>query len=206
MRTGGGAGTPRSYGRAVFVVDVLLPLRCVGCGVARGPVCGACRARLPLPSRLPVPPGLDALHVAYAYDGLAREVVARAKYRDAHASLRWCADELRAALGPSAPSLVTWAPTSRSHRRERGFDPAEVIARRVGRARALLERVGEHAQTGHTRAERITGPSFTARATAPNVLLVDDVCTTGATLTAAARALRDAGARTVEGAVFARTP
>jgi predicted amidophosphoribosyltransferase len=38
------------------------------------------------------------------------------------------------------------------------------------------------------------------------VLVVDDVCTTGATLSAAAAALRGAGAATVQGLVIARTP
>jgi predicted amidophosphoribosyltransferase len=39
-----------------------------------------------------------------------------------------------------------------------------------------------------------------------NVLIVDDVATTGATLTAAARALRDQGAATIGAATATRTP
>jgi predicted amidophosphoribosyltransferase len=62
---------------------------------------------------------------------------------------------------------------------------------------------------GRNRAERLSGPPGTIEATAPApaiALLVDDVVTTGGTLSACAAALRAAGARHVAAVAYARTP
>jgi predicted amidophosphoribosyltransferase len=170
------------------------------------------------PPEVAPPVGLDALVVPFAYTGVVRELVARAKYRHRHAALGWIADamvvELDSAVTPSI-DVVTWAPTTASRRRERGFDQAQVLALAVARSRrrpgrALLRRIGEEHQTGRSRAERIGAPAFAARPTAAltgrSVLLVDDVMTTGATLGAAATVLRGAGAAHVVGLAAARRP
>jgi glutamine phosphoribosylpyrophosphate amidotransferase len=71
----------------------------------------------------------------------------------------------------------------------------------------LLARITDAPQTGRPFAVRRDGVVFTACGAAPPVvLLVDDVATTGATLRAAARTLREAGARRVLAATVARTP
>jgi predicted amidophosphoribosyltransferase len=163
---------------------------------------------------LAVPAGVDGLWVGFGYDGVVREVVARVKYRNARAAVDWLAVAMAHALPPGRHhDVVTWAPTTRDHRRARGFDHAELLARAVAArqrvpARPLLTRGPGIAQTGQDRAARRHGPRFDARRdlTGQQVLLVDDVVTTGATLTAAAAALRRAGARSVDGLAAARTP
>jgi predicted amidophosphoribosyltransferase len=196
------------------VLDALFPLVCPGCGRTGDPVCARCARELHPAPPAPTPAGLDGWWSAFAYEGVAREVVARVKYRGTRASLRWLAAAVVDALGDHPPDLdlVTWAPTSRDRRRARGFDPAELLARSVARhlgARCLglLERRPGPPQTGLSGADRRRGPQHVARASVPpTVLVVDDVTTTGATLAAAAGALRLAGAGQVFAATAARTP
>jgi predicted amidophosphoribosyltransferase len=164
------------------------------------------------PPSLPVPTGLVTCQALVAYDADARDALVGLKNRDERARVSWWADQL-AALAPSLDQLVvTWAPTSGSRRRHRGFDHAELLARAVARRRQLrvvplLRRLPGVAQAGRTAAERAANPAFVARRRCPHpVLLVDDVATTGATLEAAAEALRGVGVPAVHGLVVARAP
>jgi predicted amidophosphoribosyltransferase len=173
----------------------------------------------------------DSAWAAVAYDGAARDAMHALKF----AAARPLADVMAAQIAANAPpALLGSGPVSGEgsgagsrggptlvavpphplRRRARGFDPAELIATALARRtglplrRALRRSAADSRQLGASRADR-RDPGrlhFAARGPAPQrVLLVDDVHTTGATLSACAQALRDAGAHSVGAITWART-
>jgi predicted amidophosphoribosyltransferase len=198
------------------IVTAVAPGRCPGCG-ARGPaVCNSCLGRLKRAPTAPPPAPIAWWTACFAYEGVAREIIARSKYRHERAALRMLARELPTAVArvPAAIDLVTFAPASRARYARTGVDHGAVIARVTAEAlgvqfRPLLgRRAGDGEQTGRDAASRRRGPRVRATVHVPcaSILLVDDVATTGGTLAAAARALLASGARTVFAATIARTP
>lgn len=193
---------------------MLLTSPCAACGglaPAGVAVCGRCTAELSPPPSLSVPLGLDACSTLLGYDDVERSLITALKNRQRRDLVGWLAAGLAAEVfEPAVGVVVTWAPTSPERRRRRGFDQAELLAqalaRRWGRpCRPLLRREPGPPQAGRSRIERRAHPGFAALRPVPRrVLLVDDVATTGATLTAAARALRRAGAAEVTAVVAAR--
>ncbi len=148
----------------------------------------------------------------YTHD--AKTLVQFLKFERASAAAITIGDAIAQMVPPDSIQVVTHAPTASLRVRQRGYDQAQLIARQVARRLAvpyapLLVRQGSQRQLGQSRQvrERQMATAFrTRRAYAirqADVLLVDDVITTGSTLEAAAAVLCQAGARSVAAAVFA---
>lgn len=163
--------------------------------------------------------------VAYgSYDGELRELIHLLKYERVLPAARVLGGMLAEAiekLSIGGPVLVVSVPLHRSKRRQRGFNQTDLIVRaalkKLGRsqfvlARDLLERrrptVSQIGLTRAQRAENIHGAFQVLhlnRVQGRNILLVDDVLTTGTTVSECARVLRKAGATKVWVATVART-
>lgn len=192
------------------VSRVLLGSSCVVCRRPHGPVCGTCAAGLE-PATPTVPPrGVDGWSALLVYDPGARALITSLKNGQRRDLVAWVAD--RIAARPPAPTgvVVTWAPTGPVRRRRRGFDQSELLARALARrwglpCRSTLGREPGPPQAGLRGHQRRVNPAFRAVPHPPRaVLVVDDVVTTGATLAAAARALRERGAEEVRAVVVAQ--
>lgn len=166
------------------------------------------------------PPDFARARAVALYSGLMRELIHDLKYRDTHHGRRlfgsWLS-EAGAELIASCDVLVP-IPLARWRMLQRRFNQAQILANEVARrsgklvAPLALERTrATRSQVGLSRRERERNVSgaFAVRAgqtaalAGKAVLLIDDVMTTGATASAAARVLKKAGASRVDVLVLA---
>jgi ComF family protein len=173
-------------------------------------ICGGCLSR---------PPPLDAARAAFLYAAPLDRLLPRFKFHQDLAAGRLLSQLMAQAFaGVPRPQALVPVPLHRARLRRRGYDQALELARPLARALGLplradlLRRVRDTAAQSELDAadrRRNLRDAFAVHAGAvlpAHVALVDDVMTTGATLHAAAFALRRMGVRRVEAWVCARVP
>ena len=169
-------------------------------------VCRSCRRQTPL----------RRVAAVVRYEASAKTLLWHAKYERARRGLMEIAVLMRPQLVYFGTEvLLVPVPTATTRVRERGYDQAVVLARELsrlsGRTSACpLVRLGQAHQVGASRAARLRHLDgafrvrYSDKIKGAHIVLIDDVCTTGATLESAARALREAGAKQVDALVFAQ--
>jgi ComF family protein len=175
--------------------------RCRKCGkelISESELCMRCRGR---------DWSFEEAFPVFAYDGAAAELVAAYKFAGRRSLARFLAGILSGVLAEKWPGrVVVPVPFRRSKIVEKGWDQVEEIVRRLeGRGfevRRILQRLPSGEQKRLTQEGRLENARKAYRlvpgaAVPPELVLVDDVLTTGATAEACARALREGGARRV---------
>jgi competence protein ComFC len=170
-----------------------------------GRTCGSCRASTKLAGVI----------VTSHYDGVIKELIGRLKYHYAQGAAGVCAKLLAPRVDPTAYDLIVPVPSSPRRFRQRGYNQAALIAKALCRQASLpyadaLWRTRDAHQVGLNRSERLEQVKelFEVRARLlvheARILLIDDVVTTGATMSECAAVLKAAGAKSVWGAAVAK--
>ena len=195
--------------------SALYPRSCFGCGASGSYWCARCHAQY-RPQAYRLENGMT-IYAAHPYHhSRIRRALKQLKY---HGSSD-IANALSLVLATSIPpdgiqnAECVWIPLTASRELERGFNQSELLARGAARhlgipaTDALFKTRETRPQSTLNRAERLKnlrGAFAVANhyKPRPTVIIVDDISTTGATLTEAARVLQKAGATTIIGAVVA---
>ena len=216
-----------------YILDLFAPEYCLECGAEGFIWCDYCRlSHEPIPSRCFVchkqtanfatcascrnKTGLKAVYVYGEYKNLYKNLIVKFKFsskRHAHKPIaRAMADVL-----PFCPSkAITFVPipSSPTRARQRGFDHTVLLAKELSKIKNqnfanLLIRTNDIQQVGSNKKVRQTQikDSFRLKRVIErlpeHVVLVDDVVTTGATLSEATRTLKKAGVKKIDAIVFA---
>ena len=200
------------------LLDLLFPPKCPFCGcVLDAPgICGKCQNSLPWMEEnqtLKSLPGDLKCAAPLWYEGTVRKGLLAFKFQGSQAAARPLGELIARCAAEQFSGkfdTVTWVPVSRKRLRKRGYDQARSLAEQACRLWdtkpvQLLEKcVDTPAQSGISepaaRRANVLGvfdPVPGAEIAGKRILLVDDICTTGATLAECARVLRDAGAAEV---------
>ncbi len=213
------------------LLATLAPYECLGCGCEGTLLCPACSANLePAVERCyrcqqPSQAGLTCalcqgltslcqVQAVTPYKGLAKDLVWKLKSAGAQDVGTSMAGLMLPFLEPVAGVILVPVPTATSRVRQRGYDQAVLLARAIASQAKLpyaqpLVRSGQAHQLGANRAQRLEQLAGAFRTRQPivvdkQIILIDDVTTTGATLEAAAKVLKQAGATSIKALTFAQ--
>lgn len=188
--------------------------KCVVCGVEKGvenALCNHCDSELLALKYGETKAKEFSAFSVYGYDGAAGKIVRGYKYNGKRYLADFMAGKMAAAV-PTGTSAVCFVPLHKKRLRQRGFDQAELLAEGIAKITGIPF-VSVIARTRNTktqtklsqqqRRQNMKDAFIAAKPISGNVVLVDDVLTTGATAAECAAVLKCAGAADVFVLTFA---
>lgn len=186
------------------------------------PICACCglplERRVVCPDCHDMPFAIDGIRSAYRHTDLARDLVRSLKYNNVKALAAPLARLMSQYMeaNPLPADVIVAVPTHPKRIRKRGYNQAELLAGELSRFTGLPKAIGSLTRPRNTppqvrlgatdRRANVEGAFLCTNGAFANrrVLLIDDVCTTGATLNSCAIALKEAGAASVWGLTLSR--
>ena len=188
------------------IIDLIYPKRCVGCARGGRYICEKCTM------------GIKRSGESLKYAGVVRKGIKEIKYRGSYAMAQELVDIWNPVRAEN-PSLVTAVPMWEPKRKKRGFNQAELIGRVLSERwkveyREMLVRTRDtkpmYGLNREQRKENVMAAFGIIASNQPymlkqqNVILVDDVWTTGSTMRECANVLYEAGAAQINMMTLAR--
>lgn len=209
------------------ILDILFPTKCVICreilSTGRPRICSACQDKIPLTVNGGMQKGnyFSKCVSAVYYEGDMRQAILRYKFSDASAYAHAFGELTASCIYENLYmeyDLITWVPLASDRRRSRGYDQTQLIALQTAKrlcqplVSTLKKKRGikpqsktgspERRRANISGAYRVIDPM---RIAGKRVLLIDDIVTSGSTLSECAKTLLIAGAEEVLCATLART-
>ena len=208
--------------------DILLPKRCLGCGREGRYICQDCSLFISEASMIYPGGYLQGLVSIWEYEGLIKKLLFQIKYnglKDAAGELVENAFSCLAkneahfysflAFLLNKDTSITYVPMEKKKEKKRGFNQAKLIANEIGKISGrevtpLLIKIRETpSQTDLDKEARLTNVKDAFESlenrSRENVVLVDDIFTTGATMRECSKILKKAGVKNIWGFTLART-
>ena len=196
------------------ILALLFPQKCLGCKKENEILCPDCLGKINRPDT----PYLKGVHITANYqDQIVKKALWMLKYQGVKQLAKPLAELIKERVWKKLETenwIIVPIPLSSKKLRYRGYNQAELIARELSgniRTDILFKKFHTKSQVEvKDREERLANiiGSFEARnpekIKGKKIILIDDVCTTGATMSEAKKVLKLAGAKKVVGVVVAR--
>lgn len=205
----------------VFIIDTIFPQSCIGCSVNRFLLCPQCGNALPLANPSPHP---NIVSVFDYQNKIIRKSIWKFKYKNARGFASYFGKRLyeeiignlgeELSVSKKEPFLIVPIPLHKKRLRERGYNQSELLVQEIIKndrdnlfkyspyalIRTRETKPQARTEKRATRLENLRG-AFEAKEDlvyGKNIILIDDVTTSGATLQEARKALRVKGAKSIQ--------